>query len=73
MYIEPSTQPQPIKVSPSLQVALGVAVLLVMLIGLFPQRIMDLTQKAASSSGLKVGGAEAPAAGPQARPAKAPR
>jgi NADH-quinone oxidoreductase subunit N len=76
MYIEPAAQPQPIKVAPSLQVALGVAVLLVMLIGLFPQRIMDLTQKAASSSGLKLGGAEAPAApaaGQQTRPAKPPR
>jgi NADH-quinone oxidoreductase subunit N len=76
MYIEPSTEPQPIKLAPSLQVALGVAALLVMLMGIFPQRIIDLTQKAATYSGLKVGGApstQAPPAPPQSRPANAPR
>ena len=80
MYIESTAEPQPIKLAPSLQVALGVAVLLVMLIGVFPQRMIDLTQRAASASGLKIGGADAlkpgataAPAGQQPRPAQAPR
>jgi NADH-quinone oxidoreductase subunit N len=80
MYIESTTQPQPIKLAPSLQVALGVALLLVVLIGVFPQRVMDMTQRAASASGLKVGSADAlkpaapaPPPGHQPRPAQAPR
>lgn len=75
MYIEPSTEPQPIRLAPSLQVALGVAALLVMLMGIFPQRIIDLTQKAATSSGLKIGGPPSPQASPtppQSRPSNAP-
>ena len=80
MYIETTTEPQPIKVAPSLQVALGVAVVLVMLMGVFPQRIIDLTRKAATSSGLRIDSpgsaapaAQAPPAGPQSPPPTAPR
>jgi NADH-quinone oxidoreductase subunit N len=53
MYIEGETEPQPVKLAPSLQVALVVAVVLVLYIGVFPQRLIDLTQKAATSQGLK--------------------
>ena len=80
MYIETSSESQPVKVAPSLQVALGVAVVLVMLMGVFPQRIIDLTRRAAISSGLRVDSpeapkpaAQAPPATPQSRPANAPR
>ncbi len=53
MYIEPETEMQPVKLAPSLQTALAVAVLLVMLIGVYPQPLLRLTQKAAQAQGLK--------------------
>ena len=53
MYIEGETEPQPVKLAPSLRIALGVAAILVLYIGVFPQRLIDLTQKAGSSPGLK--------------------
>lgn len=54
MYIDPETEPQPVKVAPSLKIALGVAAALVILIGIFPQRILDLSQKAATSEGIRI-------------------
>jgi NADH-quinone oxidoreductase subunit N len=54
MYIEGETETQPIKVAPSLQVALGVAALFVLYFGIYPQPLINITQKAAVSQGLKV-------------------
>jgi NADH-quinone oxidoreductase subunit N len=53
MYIEPETEPQPVRLAPSLQTALAVAVLLVMFIGVYPQPLIRLTQKAAQTETLK--------------------
>lgn len=53
MYIEGETETQPVSLAPSLRVALVAAALLVLYIGVFPQRLIDLTQKAATSQGLK--------------------
>jgi NADH-quinone oxidoreductase subunit N len=52
MYIEPETETPPLKLAPSVQVALGIAALFVVLIGIFPQRIIGLTQRA--SQGIAV-------------------
>ncbi len=53
MYIESATEPQPVTIAPPLRVALGVAAVLVLYIGIFPQRLISLTQKAGNSSGFK--------------------
>lgn len=53
MYIEGETETQPVTLAPSLGVALIAAVAFVLYIGVFPQRLIDLTQKAATSQGLK--------------------
>src|SRR5262245_14415942 len=53
MYIEAETDPQPIALPRSLQVALVVAVLLVMFIGIYPKHFISLTQAAASSPSLR--------------------
>jgi len=53
MYIEGETEPQAVTLAPSLRVALVAAVILVLYIGVFPQRLIDFTQKAAMSPGLK--------------------
>jgi NADH-quinone oxidoreductase subunit N len=53
MYIEGETEPEPIALTPSLRIALVAAMVLVLYIGVFPQRLIDLTQKAAMSQGLK--------------------
>ncbi|MEK6408358.1 MAG: NADH-quinone oxidoreductase subunit N [Acidobacteriota bacterium] len=53
MYIEDETDPQPVKLAPSLRLALGVAAVLVLYIGVFPQRLISLTQSAGISPGLK--------------------
>ncbi|HJQ68598.1 MAG TPA: NADH-quinone oxidoreductase subunit N [Blastocatellia bacterium] len=71
MYIEPETEPQPVRVARPLQAALAVAVLLVIFIGVYPQPLIRITQKAATSEGLKTEEemrpppAAAPAAGPR--------
>jgi NADH-quinone oxidoreductase subunit N len=67
MYINPETETQPVKLAPSLQVVLAAAALFVILVGIFPQRIIGLTQRAASSQGITVEqkgskGSEPPAA-----------
>jgi NADH-quinone oxidoreductase subunit N len=54
MYIDAETEPEPVKLGASLQVALGLAALLVIYVGVFPQRVISITQKAATASGLKV-------------------
>jgi NADH-quinone oxidoreductase subunit N len=53
MYIDSETELEPIKLGPPLQVALAIAAALVIYIGVFPQRMISLTQKAATTSGLK--------------------
>src|ERR1041384_582048 len=74
MYIEGKTEPQPITLAPSLRVALVAAAILVLYIGVFPQRLIDFTQKAGSSPGLKTysyqEGAAKPAAPSTAPPAQ---
>jgi NADH-quinone oxidoreductase subunit N len=54
MYIDAETEPEPVTLAPSLRVALGAAAVLVMYIGIFPQRLIDLTQKAATSKGIEI-------------------
>ena len=54
MYIDSETETQPIKIARPLQVALVVAALFVILIGVFPQRIIGLSQKAATSQGIMI-------------------
>lgn len=51
MYIEGETEPQPVRLAPSLRVALVAAAVLVLYIGVFPQRLISFTQKA--SGGLR--------------------
>ncbi|HXG92489.1 MAG TPA: NADH-quinone oxidoreductase subunit N [Blastocatellia bacterium] len=46
MYIEPESEPQPVRLAAPLYVALGVATVLVLYIGIFPQRAIDLTKRA---------------------------
>ena len=53
MYIEGETEPQPVTLAPSLRVALVAAAVLVLYIGVFPQRLISFTQKAGMSPGLK--------------------
>jgi NADH-quinone oxidoreductase subunit N len=71
MYIEPETEAQPVRVAPSLQAALAVAVLLVIFIGVYPQPLIRITQKAATSEGLKTEEEIKPPAA--AQPPAAPR
>jgi NADH-quinone oxidoreductase subunit N len=72
MYIEPETELQPVYVSTPLRIALGVAAILVLYIGVFPQRLIGITQRAATSQGLKTYQYDrrppAPAATPPATP-----
>lgn len=53
MYIDPESDTQPVILPWSLKTALGVAVVLVMLLGIYPQPLIRLTQKAATSEGIK--------------------
>jgi NADH-quinone oxidoreductase subunit N len=53
MYIEGETEPQPVTLAPSLRVALVAAAVLVLYLGVFPQRLISLSQKAGTSPGLK--------------------
>lgn len=46
MYIDEGKESEPVATGLPLRVALGVAAILVLLIGIFPQRLIDLTQKA---------------------------
>jgi NADH-quinone oxidoreductase subunit N len=52
MYIEPESETPPLRLAYSLQFALGIAAIFVLLIGIFPQRIIGLTQRA--SQGIAV-------------------
>ncbi len=54
MYIEAESEPQPVRLGAPLQVALGLAAILVLYIGIFPQRIIDLTEKAARTPGFEI-------------------
>ena len=53
MFIDSETVTQPVRVSRSLQTALGIAVILVMLVGIYSQPFISFAQQAASSDGLK--------------------
>jgi NADH-quinone oxidoreductase subunit N len=53
MYIEPETEPQPVRLAPPLQAALAAAAVFVMLVGIYPQPLIRITQRAAVSQGLK--------------------
>ena len=53
MYIEGESEPQPVKLAAPLKVALVFSALLVICIGVYPQPVISLTQKAAVSQGLK--------------------
>ena len=53
MYIEGESEPQPVKLGAPLKVALAFSALLVISIGVYPQPVINLTQKAALSQGLK--------------------
>jgi NADH-quinone oxidoreductase subunit N len=53
MYIEPETEMQPVRLAAPLQAALALAAVLVMLIGVYPQPLIRMTQRAAVSEGLK--------------------
>jgi NADH-quinone oxidoreductase subunit N len=53
MYIENETEPQPVVLAPSLRVALVAAAVLVLYLGVFPQRLISFTQKAGMSPALK--------------------
>jgi hypothetical protein len=48
MYIDEEQESAPVSSSIPLRVALGAAAILVLLIGIFPQQLINLTQKAAS-------------------------
>jgi NADH-quinone oxidoreductase subunit N len=54
MYIEAESEPQPVKLAPSLQVALALAALFVLCVGVYPQPLINITQKAAVSQGMKI-------------------
>lgn len=53
MYIEPETELQPLSISRPLQAALAIAVLLVVLVGVYPQPFISISQRAATSRGLQ--------------------
>ncbi len=53
MYIEGETEPEAVTLAPSLRAALVAAAVLVLYIGVFPQRLISFTQKAGTSPSLK--------------------
>jgi NADH-quinone oxidoreductase subunit N len=80
MYIEPEAQPEPVRLSAPLHIALGLAAILVLYIGIFPQRVIDFTRKAGivlveqqSKAESATPAAGAPPAGAQPRPPSPPR
>jgi NADH-quinone oxidoreductase subunit N len=57
MYIEPASEAEPVRaklwIARPLQAALAVAVLFILVVGVYPQPLIVLTQKAAASQGFK--------------------
>src|SRR5205085_608269 len=53
MYIEAESEPQPVRMAAPLRVALVVAALLVIFIGVYPQPVINLTQRAAATPGFR--------------------
>jgi NADH-quinone oxidoreductase subunit N len=53
MYIEAEVETEPLRLAPSLQVALGLAAALVLFIGVYPQPLAKAIQTASAASGLK--------------------
>ena len=56
MYIDAESEPQPVRMAAPLRVAMIVAALLVILIGVYPQPLITFTQRAATSPGFRMGG-----------------
>ncbi len=80
MYIEAESEPSPVTLSPALHTALALAVAFVIFVGIYPQPVIRLTQKAATAQGLKTyeyKKAEDPAATPsepaEGQPSPPPR
>jgi NADH-quinone oxidoreductase subunit N len=53
MYIEAESEPQPVRMTMPLRVALVVTALLVIFIGVYPQPVINITQRAAASPGFR--------------------
>ena len=53
MYIEAEAEPQPIPLAVPLRVAMVAAAVLVLFVGVYPQPVINLTQRAASSPGFR--------------------
>lgn len=63
MYIEAESEPQPVAMAAPLRVAMVAATTLVVLIGVYPQPVINFTQRAAASPGFRTAGSK-----PQANP-----
>ncbi|HKQ03490.1 MAG TPA: NADH-quinone oxidoreductase subunit N [Blastocatellia bacterium] len=68
MYIEPEAEAQPVLMAAPLRVAMAVAVLLVVFIGVYPQPVISFTQRAAASPGFRTAGSPPPTPPAQAAP-----
>ena len=68
MYIEPEAEAQPVLMAAPLRVAMVVAVLLVVFIGVYPQPVISFTQRAAASPGFRTAGSPPPTPPAQAAP-----
>jgi len=53
MYIEGESEPQPVRMAVPLRVAMIAAALLVIFIGVYPQPVINFTQRAAASPGFR--------------------
>jgi NADH-quinone oxidoreductase subunit N len=54
MYVEGESVSEPVKLAPSMKVALGLAAALTIFIGVYPQPVASAIKKVSSASGLKV-------------------
>ena len=54
MYVEGESVSEPVKLAPSMKVALGLAAALTIFIGIYPQPVASAIKKVSSASGLKV-------------------
>ena len=68
MYIEAEAEAQPVRMAGPLRVAMAVAVLLVVLIGVYPQPVISFTQRAAASPGFRTAGSPPSQPASQAAP-----
>ncbi|HJQ25224.1 MAG TPA: NADH-quinone oxidoreductase subunit N [Blastocatellia bacterium] len=73
MYIEAEAEAQPVRMPGPLRVAMAVAALFVVLIGVYPQPVINFTQRAAASPGFRTAGSPPPTQpGSQTAPASQP-